>query len=592
MPTRVDGYAPIEDYAVLGDGRTIALVALDGRLDWWPAPSVDSPPIFSSILDPENGGYLMLSPADAFEVERRYVDDTNVLEVTYRTSTGEAVVTQALNSGSAGRLPWTEMASRLEGTSGEVAFQWVLSPGNRFGDAKPWVRKFDGTPVVVIGDQYLAVIDSTSGAVVTEGSVRGELVVRAGDSAVIGVVATDAEPVFLPDVQTIDSRIDRSIQSWHRWSSLLSVDGRWEHAVRRSALAVKTLLCEDTGAIAAAGTTSLPECIGGHKNWDYRYSWVRDSSFAVDALIRLTLHEEAHGAVSWLLKAIKRNGGDLHVFYTLSGDIADQELALAVPGYRGSQPVRAGNTAADQIQLGTYGDLFDAIQRYCSEGHLLDDDTGGMLADMADSCCDRWMSRDSGLWELDQLEHYTISKIGCWVALDRAVALAEAGQIPNDHLDRWRNEAQEIRNWIETMCWSEAQQSYTFYAGTEQLDAAVLLAGRTAFDRGDRLASTIDAVCQQLTRGPMVYRYSGAEQEEGAFVACSFWLAEAFAHTGQFERAGEQMDASVALANDLGILAEQIDPSTGAFLGNVPQALSHLALINASYALQRPAETV
>jgi GH15 family glucan-1,4-alpha-glucosidase len=569
------------------------LSALDGRLDWWPAPALDSPPVFASILDPTFGGYMSLSPADPYEVERRYVEGTNVLQSTYRTPGGEAVVTQALNSGSAGRLPWTEIASRLEGKAGEVRFRWHVVPGNRFGQAKPWVRHFGGTPVVVLGDQYLAVVVGSAGAAMTEdGKVTGELRIGAGDRALVGVVATDAEPLYIPAPDEIDARIDRSIASWQGWSSLLAVDGPWRDAVIRSALALKTLLREDTGAIAAAATTSLPEQIGGAKNWDYRYSWIRDSSFAVDALIRLTLHEEAHGAVSWLLDAIKNNGGDLHVFYTLSGGIADREEVLEAPGYRGSRPVRAGNLAADQIQLGTYGDLFDAIHRYCIEGHFLDDGTARMLADMADSCCDQWMSRDSGIWELDQLEHYTISKIGCWTALDRAVSLAEAGQIPNDHLDRWKIEAGEVRRWIETNCWSEAQQSYTFYAGTELLDAAVLLAGRTGFDRGPRLASTAEAICGQLARGPMVYRYSGMEDEEGAFVACSFWLAEALAHTGQFERAEALMDAAVGLANDVGILAEQINPSTGAFLGNVPQALSHLALINASYALQHRSETV
>lgn len=535
---------------------------------------------------------MRLSPTGPFEVERRYIEGTNVLQVTYRTSGGEAVVTQALNSGSAGRLPWTEIASRLEGKEGEVEFRCELVPGNRFGQAKPWVKEFEGIPVVVLGDQYLGVVDTTGSLTARDGAVSGDLRVARGDRVLIGVVATDAEPLFLPEPDVIDARIDRSIESWNRWSALLEIDGPWQNAVRRSALAVKALLCEDTGAIAAAGTTSLPERIGGDKNWDYRYSWVRDSSFAVDALIRLGLHEEAHGAVSWLLDAIKRNGGDLHVFYTLSGDIADQEAELEVPGYRASRPVRAGNSAADQMQLGTYGDLFDAIHRYCTEGHLLDDDTARMLANMADSCCDRWMSRDSGIWELDTLEHYTISKIGCWVALDRAVSLAEAGQVPQDHLPRWRSEAQEIRRWIETNCWSEAQNSYTFYAGTEQLDAAVLLAGRTGFDRGPRLASTIEAILTHLARGPTVYRYSGMQDEEGAFIACSFWLAEALGHTGQFERADEFMNAAVGLANDLGILAEQVDPATGSFLGNVPQALSHLGLINASYALQRPAETV
>jgi GH15 family glucan-1,4-alpha-glucosidase len=340
-------------------------------------------------------------------------------------------------------------------------------------------------------------------------------------------------------------------------------------------------------AIAAAATTSLPERVGGSKNWDYRYAWVRDSSFTLDALINLRLHEEVHGAVSWLLSAIRDNGGDLHVFYTLDGSVANQESQLDIPGWRGSQPVRSGNSASGQTQLGTYGDLFDTISRYCAEGHLIDPATGRMLADLADRCCDQWRTRDSGIWELKAREHYTISKIGCWVALDRAVHLAEARQIPALHFERWRAGAAEIRNWANSHCWSDAKSAYTFYAGTDDLDAAVLLAGRTGFERGPRLASTIEAITTELGRGPLLYRYSGMDKEEGAFVACSFWMVDALVHTGQTDRARQLMDDTVSLTNDVGLLSEQIEPETGAFLGNTPQGLSHLALINAAFALQR-----
>ena len=308
-----------------------------------------------------------------------------------------------------------------------------------------------------------------------------------GTRALIAVVATDAEPLFIPTPAAIQCRLDRTISSWRRWADLLTYDGPWNLEVRRSALALKTLLAEYSGAIAAAATTSLPERIGGPKNWDYRYAWTRDTSFTVDALINLGLHEEVHGAVSWLLGAICDNGGDLHVFYSLDGTIADREATLGIPGWRHSQPVRSGNSASGQMQLGTYGDLFDTISRYCDEGHEIDPATGRMLADMADRCCDRWRYRDSGIWELEACRHYTISKIGCWVALDRAVHLAESGQLPGPHVERWRSGADEIRAWVNEHCWSDTKEAYTFYAGTDDLDAAVLLAGRTGFERGPRL---------------------------------------------------------------------------------------------------------
>ena len=585
---RVDGFAPIEHYAVLGDGRTVALLAADGRVDWWALPTLDSPPAVSALLDPEGGGCLALVPADRYEVTRRYLDDTNVIETVYRATTGVARVTAALNVGSAGRLPWTELAQRVEIVDGFVDFTWNFTPGDRFGRASPWVTDRHGTPVVRVQDQMLGVIlDGLGTAVITPHTVSGRARLDAGTRALLAVVATDAEPLFIPTPAAIQRRLDRTISSWRCWADLLTYNGPWNLEVRRSALALKTLLAEYSGAIAAAATTSLPERIGGPKNWDYRYAWVRDSSFTLDALINLGLHEEVHGAVSWLLGAIRDNGGDLHVFYSLDGTIADQEATLGIPGWRHSQPVRSGNSAFGQMQLGTYGDLFDTISRYCDEGHEIDLPTGRMLADLADSCCDRWRHRDSSIWELEDCRHYTISKIGCWVALDRAVHLAESGQLPSRHVERWRSGAEEIRAWVNEHCWSDAKQAYTFFAGTDDLDAAVLLAGRTGFERGPRLMSTIDAIATELGRGPLLYRYTGMEEEEGAFVACSFWMVDALARTGQTERACHIMEGTVALANDVGLFSEQIDPETGAFLGNTPQGLSHLALINAAFALER-----
>jgi GH15 family glucan-1,4-alpha-glucosidase len=422
--------------------------------------------------------------------------------------------------------------------------------------------------------------------------VSGGVTLVSGARYVLALIGTDGEPLPLPQPDHIDARIDATVESWRRWSALIDYEGPRVEMVRRSALALKALLFEPGGAIAAAATTSLPEAVGGTKNWDYRFAWVRDSSFTVDAFIELALHEEVHAAVSWLLAAVRRSAPDLHVFYTLGGELPGDERDLDVPGYRQSRPVRAGNGAAQQSQLGTYGDLFDTVWRYVGAGHVLDHGSGQLLADLADRCCDRWMNKDSGLWELPQREHYTISKIGCWVALDRATRLAEAGHLPDEHAPRWRAEATSVRQWISANCWSESKQAYILYAGSDKLDAAVLLTGRTGFDRGPRLKSTIEAVIAELGRGPYLYRYSGMQSEEGAFVACTFWLVDALIRTGQFDRAASLMDEAVAFGNDLGLLSEQVDPNTGECLGNVPQGLSHLALINAAHALNhaRPPE--
>jgi len=590
VPPRTGDYAPIEDYAVLGDGRTVALVAADGSVDWWPVPTLHAPPICAALLDPAQGGRFSLAPVGCFHSQRRYLPDTNVLETTYQTDSGSVRVTEALNSGLAGRLPWTELARCVEGLDGHVRMQWSFFPGDRFGSARPWASLRSGMPVIVVRDQIMALIvhGADPGRISAHG-VTGEAVVGVEDRLLIAVVVTDDEPLFIPDQTSIERRMDHSIRSWREWATGVEYEGPWRETIVRSALALKTLFYEPGGAIAAAATTSLPERIGGDKNWDYRFSWIRDSSFTIDAFISLGLHEEVHASVSWLLAALRNHGPDLHVFYTLDGGVPEDQVELAAPGYRGSQPVRSGNGAAAQRQLGNFGDLFDTIFRYVNAGHLLDRATALVLTDLADRCCDHWMDRDSGIWELDRLEHYTISKIGCWVALDRAGKLARDGQLPNEHTSRWFDEASEIKSWVDEHCWSADQFSYTMFAGSDELDASVLLAGRTGFECGDRLALTIEAIQGGLgvLDSPLLYRYSGMREEEGAFVACTFWMVDALVRTGRLNDATSLMGRAVRLVSELGLLAEQMDPSDGSFLGNFPQGLSHLALINAAQALVR-----
>ena len=585
-PRRDNSFAPIEDYAVLGDGRSVALVATDGQIDWWPVPTLDSPPVCAALLDPERGGFFVLRPVDDFEVRRHYLEGTNVLESEYITATGMVRVTESLNSGDRGPLPWTELVRRVEGLEGAVELCWELVPGDRFGQAQPSVTWHAGVPLLHVGDQMLTVV--TEGCEPTEAGRRqlsGRVQCTAGSLAVVVAVATDDEPLFLPSPSAALDRLDGTVQSWRRWSGQVSAGGQWSREVQRSALALKLLLYEPAGSFAAAATTSLPEQIGGSKNWDYRYAWVRDSSFALDALIDLGLHQEVHHSVSWLLNALRQSNPDLYAFYRLSGAVADEEAELDVQGYHGSRPVRSGNSAANQLQLGVYGTLFDTISRYVREGHVIDPDTASLLTRLADQCCGLWRSRDSGLWELGDLQHYTISKVGCWAALERAAQLADSGLLPPIHQDRWRSEASRIKSWIHEHCWSSDKKAWTFYPGTERLDAAVLLMGRAGFDVGPRLSTTIDAVRRELAEGPYIYRYSGMKQEEGAFIACTFWMIEALSCVGRRAEARSLMEEAVGMVNDVGLLSEQINPLSGAFLGNFPQGLSHLALINAVHSL-------
>ncbi len=587
-PARVEGFAPIASYAALGDGRTVGLVALDGRIDWLPLPSLGAAPAFAAILDPESGGSIALAPVEPFTVGRRYLPGTNVLETSYQTASGEVRVTDALAVGRSGRLPWTELIRSVTGIRGSVPMHWWIRPGSRFGRVRPWTERRRGEVLLHAGDQHLLVRSFDAGPPKPGvHGVGGEFVTSEGSEHLLSVVVSDDAPLFAVSREHVADSLELTVERWREWDRSMSYDGLWSAAVRRSGLVLKLLINADSGAVAAAPTTSLPERIGGDKNWDYRFMWVRDSSFAADALIALQLHEEVQGVVEWLLAAVRRTAPDLHVFYTLDGSTPGGEETLDTRGYRDSRPVRSGNGAAGQSQLGGFGDLFDTVSRYVDAGRFLDPMTGRLLAELADRCCDLWMTKDSGIWELGQHQHYTISKIGCWVALDRAVRLAQAGEIATGHADRWAAEAAQIKRWVDEHCWSEAKQSYTFYAGTDELDAATLLAGRTGFERGARLAGTVQAVRAELGRGTLLYRYSGMAEAEGCFLACTFWLVSALTSLGELTDARELMDSAVALTNDVGLLSEQMDPTSESMLGNFPQALSHLALVNAATDLDR-----
>jgi GH15 family glucan-1,4-alpha-glucosidase len=557
---RRDGYAAIEDYAAIGDGRTVALVASDGSIDWLPVPGIVDPPVFGALLDPARSGRFALAPVGDYEVERSYVEDTNVLRTTYRTDGGEVTVTDALTTQHG--LTETTIEPRRDGFLASCRNRYLL------------LRSWDAGEV----EQSAA-------------AVGGRFSLSRSGSALLVAVMADREPIPFPPRAEVEARIEGTIAAWRRWADGC-YDGDWRDAVVRSALALKLLIQAPTGAIAAAATTSLPERIGGDRNYDYRYAWIRDSAFALDALGRLGFREQVHGSLSWLVKASWGTHPRMQPFYELAGGVSRGYDELELAGYRGSRPVCKGNAAEGQAQLGNYGDLLETIHYYVRYGNSLDRETGIRVAEVADFVCRVWENEDSGIWELDTERHYTISKLGCWVALDRAQKLAEAGEIPADNRDLWRETAERVHDWVERNCWSEAKRSYTFFAGTDDLDAAVLLAARNGYCDGflERLDSTLDAVRRELGAGPLVYRYSGQEHVEGAFVACSFWLAGALVRCGRRDEARALMDELVALGNDVGLYAEEIDPATGRMLGNLTQALTHLSLINTAAAIAEDEE--
>ncbi|MEJ7793664.1 MAG: glycoside hydrolase family 15 protein [Gaiellaceae bacterium] len=594
MTQRTDGYLPIRDYAAIGDGRTAALIGSDGTIDWLCLPDLDSPSVFAALLDNERGGRFIVAPAVPHEVTRRYLPETNVLETTFITGEGTVSVTDAMTLPTDGLSPFRELVRRVDGLSGRVPMRWSVEPRFGYATKETIFARRGGVPVAAHGQNAIAVLSWDAGEVtVGADSVGGRFATDVGSSSLLVLAAAHQEPLVFPARDEVGLRLEGTVRHWQAWARSREYEGPWRDAVLRSALALKLLVFAPSGAIAAAVTTSLPEEIGGTRNWDYRFSWPRDAAFTLQALLALGCGREARAFFFWLLHASQLTHPRLQVLYRLNGRAEAEEAELALGGYRDSAPVRVGNGAAAQLQLDVYGEVMSAAALYARFAGGLDRDHGRRLAEIADLVCELWTEPDAGIWEArSEAAHFTQSKMMCAVALDHAVELAAAGQLPDAHVDRWRSESALVRTFVESRGYSDSESSYTRAVDDEAVDASLLLAVLAGYDCADspRLRGTVDAVRRELGRGPLVHRYVGDDGlpgEEGAFVACSFWLVEALARQNRVEEATELMDELVALGNDVGLYAEEIDPASGAFLGNFPQGLSHLALINAAAAIAK-----
>jgi GH15 family glucan-1,4-alpha-glucosidase len=586
---RKDGFASIGSYAAIGDGRTVALVAADGSVDFMSLPSLHAPTTFAAILDPERGGRFTLAPVGEYDAARRYVGRTNVLETTYRTGDGVVRVTEALTLQDGGLLPWVELARRIEGVEGSAPLKWRLAPRFDWGRELPRIVRRGGLLLAEGASLRLAVHSWDAGEVEPqENALAGSFEIAAGETALLALVAASEQPLHAPSRDHVEARLDATQRVWERWLGMWAYDGPWEEEVARSALALKLLVYAPDGSIAAAPTTSLPEVVGGDKNYDYRYAWVRDSAFTLDALMRLGLPEQVQQSFAWLLRAVHETAPDLRPFYDLGGGVPTRRETLDhLRGYRDSQPVRYGNAASNQLQLGSWGDLLETAALYVSKGNVLDEDTGEMLASCVDRVSTLWPDEDSGMWELDELRHYTSSKIAVWMAFERALGLAEKGQLPDGHVPQWREQHERLHAWIEERCWSDELGAYCGWVGEESLDAGLLRAVRMNYPARERLGRTVDTIRERLAAAPgLVYRTSEHVGQEGAFVACSFWVVEALARLGRVDEAYETMERILPYANDLGLFSEEIDPDSGELRGNFPQGLSHLALVNAAGAVE------
>lgn len=587
-----DGYAPINGYAAIGDGRSSALIAPDGSIDWWCAPCMDAPPLLDRLLDAPAGGRFVLQPRDSEHVQRRYRQDSNVLETEVRTSSGTARITESLNSGPAGRLPWSELARRLDVLDGSVTFDLLYQPGNRGGTCTPWMSDTPNGCVHHVGPVMTMLHYSSRLQVETcdDRQVRGTLVLNAGEQDIVALLASQDEVLPVPPLQEIDTRIDRSDREWRQWVADLKCTSAYREEVICSALALKFLWFAPTGAIAAAVSASLPERIGGDKNWDYRYAWVRDAAYVIKAFLRVGATPDAKAGFSWLMTTIGRHRPGLAPCFTLRGDRVDEERYVEVPGYRNSQPVRVGNTATDQLQTCGYGDVMEMASRMVDAGHIFDPATARLLFELTEECADGWMRKDSGFWELKDVQHYTMSKVECWMALRRACELAEKGHITTARLPRWQREKERILEWIDAHCWDDTRQSYVMHAGSDRLDASLMLACRfgLAEVRRERFIATRDAMRRELCddSGDLLWRYSGMQKCEGTFISCAFWMVEAYGLLGEPEEAKRLFESLLSrVRNDVGLMPEMWDPATEQGLGNTPQGLSHLALIHAAFAV-------
>jgi GH15 family glucan-1,4-alpha-glucosidase len=589
---RTEGYAALRDYAAIGDGRTGALIARDGSIDWLPLPALDSPSVFAAILDAERGGRFTLRPDAPFTSERRYLPNTNVLETTFVTRTGCVRITDALTLPNAGLVPYRELQRTIEGLSGSVPIRWRIEPRFGYGGWPLELGSRNGIPVAGARSDALAVLSFGAGdAVITGEAIAGNFEAAEGSSALLAVSYAHQEPLVFPGRDELAQRLDDTCRSWRHWADNRSYEGPWRDAVLRSALALKLLVHAPSGAMAAAATASLPEEIGGERNWDYRYSWIRDSAFAIDAFLQLGCPAEAHAYFWWLMHATQITHPRLHVLYQLDGGTRVPEHELPLSGYRNSRPVNIGNGAVSQLQLDTYGEVMQTVWLYTLNGNAVDSDVARRFAGIADFVCSSWHQPDAGIWEVrSEPAHFTQSKMLCAVALDRALRLAERRILPRDNASCWQRERTSIRDFVETQCWSDDKQSYVRFAGGDELDASILLGVLQGYAEADdeRLRKTVDAIARELADGPYVRRYVGDDGvggTEGAFVACSFWLAGALARTGRVDAAAELMEDALELANDVGLYSEEIDPRSGEFLGNMPQGLSHLALISAAGAI-------
>ncbi|MGW6459389.1 glycoside hydrolase family 15 protein [Streptomyces sp. NPDC055078] len=586
----------IEDYALIGDLQTAALVGMDGSIDWLCLPRFDSAACFAAILGDHENGHWRIAPKGAGPCSRRgYLGDSLVLESVWETRTGTVKVIDFMPQ----RDEAPDVIRIIEGVSGSVEMESVLRLRFDYGSIVPWMRRADGHRVAVAGPD--AVWLRSEPAVKTWGqqfSTVSSFTVGAGESVAFVLTwhpSHRERPVL---VDPFDA-LEHSLRDWTAWASRCRTQGPYREAVVRSLITLKALTYGPTGGIVAAPTTSLPEELGGVRNWDYRYCWLRDSTLTLGALLEAGYQDEAASWRDWLLRAVAGDPADLQIMYGLAGERRLPETVLPwLTGYAGSVPVRTGNAAVDQLQLDVYGEVMDSLFLARQAGLPAQRHAWYLQLSLLGFLESKWREPDEGLWEVrGPRRHFVHSKVMAWVAADRAVRTLEADPSLRGDAGRWRAMRDEVHREVCERGFDPDRNTFTQYYGSAELDAATLLIPRVGFLPPDdpRVIGTVDAVRAELGNSfGLVRRYStegapvdGLPGDEGAFLACSFWLADALRMTGRGKEARELFERLLTLRNDVGLLAEEYDPASGRQLGNFPQAFSHIALVTTALALDR-----
>ncbi|MCX5245041.1 glycoside hydrolase family 15 protein [Streptomyces sp. NBC_00201] len=584
----------IEDYALIGDEQTAALVGRDGSVDWLCLPRFDSAACFARLLGDEDNGHWRIAPkgADGPCTRRAYRPDTLVLDTEWESDEGAVRVTDLMPQRE--RAP--DLVRVVEGLRGRVTVRSTLRLRFDYGSIVPWVRRSGEHRVAVAGPDSVWLRSDPSVHTWGEGlATHSEFTVEEDEKVAFVLTWHPSYRQRPPQIDPYEV-LRASVADWQAWASQCRYHGPHRDAVVRSLITLKALTYRPTGGIVAATTTSLPEALGGVRNWDYRYCWLRDSTFTLDALLTCGYHEEAEAWRDWLLRAVAGDPADLQIMYGLAGERRLPEFELPwLSGFAGSTPVRIGNGAVNQLQLDVYGEVMDSLSLSRSSGLSTKPHMWSIQAALMQWLQSEWRQPDEGLWEVrGGRRHFVHSKVMVWVAADRAVRALEENPGLEGDLDGWRALRDEVHREVCEKGFDRERNTFTQYYGSRELDAALLLIGRVGFLPPDdpRLRGTIDAIREDLSHGGFLRRYStdettidGLPGEEGTFLVCSFWLAVALHKTGRKQEARDLFERLLGLANDVGLLSEEYDPVGDRLLGNFPQAFSHVGLVHTALAL-------